>query len=72
VPQPIWLDRLQWIEDITLFFKEGRANMGKEAKYVVRLSEEERTRLGELVARGRVAASVRQRANSLCVAEAIM
>jgi transposase len=35
--------------------------MGKEAKYVVRLSEEERQRLAELVARGRVSATVRQR-----------
>lgn len=43
--------------------------MGKEAKYVVRLSEEERTRLGELVARGRVAASVRQRALILLQAD---
>jgi len=36
--------------------------MGKEAKYVVRLSEAERDELAELVARGRVSASVRQRA----------
>ena len=36
--------------------------MGKEAKYVVRLSEAERDELSELVARGRVPASVRQRA----------
>lgn len=43
--------------------------MDKEAKYVVRLSEEERTRLGELVARGRVAASVRQRALILLKAD---
>lgn len=43
--------------------------MDKEAKYVVRLSEEERTRLGELAARGRVAASVRQRALILLKAD---
>ena len=43
--------------------------MGKEAKYVVRLSEEERGQLGELVARGRVAASVRQRALILLKAD---
>lgn len=36
--------------------------MGKDAKYIVRLSEEERGRLSELVARGRVSATVRQRA----------
>jgi len=36
--------------------------MGKEAKYVVRLSDAERERLSELVARGRVSATVRQRA----------
>jgi transposase len=35
--------------------------MGKEAKYVVRLSEAERAQLAELIARGRVSASVRQR-----------
>lgn len=43
--------------------------MGKEAKYVVRLSEEERDQLGELVARGRVAAGVRQRALILLKAD---
>jgi transposase len=43
--------------------------MGKEAKYVVRLSEEERGQLGELVARGRVAGSVRQRALILLKAD---
>lgn len=43
--------------------------MGKEAKYVVRLSEAEREQLGELVARGRVAASVRQRALILLKAD---
>ena len=43
--------------------------MGKEAKYVVRLSEEERGRLAELVARGRVAATVRQRALILLKAD---
>jgi len=43
--------------------------MGKEAKYVVRLSAEERGQLGELVARGRVAASVRQRALILLKAD---
>jgi transposase len=36
--------------------------MGKEAKYVVRLSEAEHVELAELVARGRASASVRQRA----------
>lgn len=43
--------------------------MGKEAKYVVRLSREEREELGELAARGRVAASVRQRALILLKAD---
>lgn len=43
--------------------------MVKEAKYVVRLSEEERRRLGDLAARGRVAASVRQRALILLQAD---
>lgn len=36
--------------------------MGKEAKYVVRLSTEERGQLENLVARGRVAKATRQRA----------
>jgi hypothetical protein len=36
--------------------------MGKEAKYVVRLSNEERGQLEDLVARGRVAKATRQRA----------
>jgi transposase len=44
--------------------------MGKEAKYEVRLSEEERSELSELAARGRVAASVRQRALILLKADA--
>ena len=35
--------------------------MGKEAKFVVRLSDEERAELSELAARGRIAAGVRQR-----------
>jgi hypothetical protein len=43
--------------------------MGKEAKYVVRLSDAERKRLSELVARGRVAATVRQRALILLKAD---
>ena len=44
--------------------------MGKEAKYVVRLSDEERSQLADLVARGRIAASVRQRALILLKADA--
>jgi len=36
--------------------------MGKEAKYIVRLSAEERQELEDLVARGRVAKATRQRA----------
>lgn len=43
--------------------------MGKEAKYVVRLSDEERQRLGEVAARGRVSATVRQRALILLKAD---
>jgi len=43
--------------------------MGKEAKYVVQLSEAERGQLSELVARGRVAATVRQRALILLKAD---
>lgn len=43
--------------------------MGKEAKYVVRLSDAERERLSGLVARGRVAATVRQRALILLKAD---
>ena len=39
--------------------------MGKEAKYVVRLSGEERGQLEDLVARGRVAKATRQRAQVL-------
>jgi transposase len=39
--------------------------MGKEAKYVVRLSSEERGQLENLVARGRVAKTTRQRAQVL-------
>lgn len=35
--------------------------MGKDAKFVVRLSDEERTELSALAARGRIAAGVRQR-----------
>lgn len=35
--------------------------MGMEAKFVVRLSDEERAELSELAARGRIAAGVRQR-----------
>jgi transposase len=41
-----------------------------EAKFVVRLSDEERAELSELVARGRVAAGVRQRALVLLKADA--
>ena len=44
--------------------------MGKEAKYVVRLSDAERAQLAELIARGRVSASVRQRALILLKADA--
>lgn len=43
--------------------------MGKEAKYVVRLSGAERSQLSELVARGRVSATVRQRALILLKAD---
>jgi transposase len=43
--------------------------MGKEAKYVVRLSDEERGQLEELVARGRVAKATRQRAQVLLRAD---
>lgn len=43
--------------------------MDKEAKYVVRLSDEERGRLEELVARGRVAKATRQRAQVLLRAD---
>lgn len=43
--------------------------MGKEAKYVVRLSEAERVQLAELIVRGRVAATVRQRAFILLKAD---
>lgn len=43
--------------------------MGKEAKHVVRLSDAERCQLGELVARGRVSATVRQRALILLKAD---
>jgi transposase len=46
-----------------------RANMGKEAKYVVRLSNEERGQLENLVARGRVAKATRQRAQVLLRAD---
>jgi len=46
-----------------------RANMGKEAKYVVRLSNEERRQLENLVARGRVAKATRQRAQMLLHAD---
>jgi transposase len=46
-----------------------RANMGKEAKYVVRLSNEERGQLENLVARGRVAKATRQRAQVLLQAD---
>jgi hypothetical protein len=43
--------------------------MGKEAKYVVRLSDEERGQLENLVARGRVAKATRQRAQVLLRAD---
>ena len=43
--------------------------MGKEAKYVVRLSAEERVRLEDLVARERVAKATRQRAQVLLRAD---
>ena len=43
--------------------------MGKEAKYVVRLSDEERGQLEDLVARGRVAKATRQRAQVLLRAD---
>jgi transposase len=43
--------------------------MGKEAKYVVRLSDEERGQLEELVARGRVAKATRERAQVLLRAD---
>jgi transposase len=43
--------------------------MGKEAKYVVRLSSEERWQLENLVARGRVAKATRQRAQALLHAD---
>jgi transposase len=43
--------------------------MGKEAKYVVRLSSEERGQLEDLVARGRVAKATRQRAQVLLRAD---
>ena len=43
--------------------------MGKEAKYVVRLSNEERGQLENLVARGRVAKATRQRAQMLLHAD---
>lgn len=43
--------------------------MGKEAKYVVRLSNEERGQLENLVARGRVAKATRQRAQVLLHAD---
>jgi transposase len=43
--------------------------MGKEAKYVVRLSEEERGLLESLVSRGRVAKTTRQRAQVLLQAD---
>lgn len=44
--------------------------MGKDAKFVVRLSNEERAELSELAARGRIAAGVRQRALVLLKADA--
>jgi transposase len=44
--------------------------MGKEAKYIVRLSGEERKELEDLVARGRVAKATRQRAMILLWADA--
>jgi transposase len=43
--------------------------MGKEAKYVVRLSSEEREQLEDVVARGRVAKATRQRAQVLLRAD---
>ena len=43
--------------------------MGKEAKYVVRLSHDERGQLEDLVARGRVAKATRQRAQVLLRAD---
>lgn len=43
--------------------------MGREAKCVVRLSESERVELAEVVARGRVSATVRQRALILLKAD---
>ena len=43
--------------------------MGKEAKYVVRLSNEERGQLVDFVARGRVAKATRQRAQVLLHAD---
>jgi transposase len=43
--------------------------MGKEAKYVVRLSDAERVQLSDLIARGRVSATVRQRALILLKAD---
>ena len=43
--------------------------MGKEAKYVVRLTSEERGQLENLVARGRVAKATRQRAQVLLRAD---
>jgi Fe2+ or Zn2+ uptake regulation protein len=43
--------------------------MGKEAKYVVRLSNEERGQLKDLVARGRVAKATPQRAQVLLRAD---
>lgn len=44
--------------------------MGKEAKFVVRLTLEERKQLSDLIGRGRVAAAVRQRAQILLRADA--
>jgi hypothetical protein len=44
--------------------------MGKEAKYIVRLSAEERKELEDVVARGRVAKATRQRAMILLGADA--
>jgi transposase len=43
--------------------------MGQEAKYIVRLSNEERVQLEDLVARGRVAKATRQRAQVLLRAD---
>ena len=43
--------------------------MGKEAKYIVRLSNKERVQLEDLVARGRVAKATRQRAQVLLRAD---